>query len=473
MLLTGRLLARGYLLASGYRMEKFVRWACAEPMTPTSIGPYRIVRELGRGAMGIVWAAHDERIGRPVAIKVIQFSPGHTAEEIDELRRRFTLEARAAGRLKHPGIVTIYDFNNEGTDPYLVLEYIDGPSLQQIAGNEPLPSAVVADIVSQTSAALDYAHRAGVIHRDVKPANLLFTSDREVKLTDFGVAKLQSAGATKTTVSPGTPAYMSPEQIQSARLDGRSDQFSLAVVAYRLLTGRLPFPAKEFTTLVYEILHEEPVPAHSVNPSLPPKIDAVLGRALAKNPTKRYPTCAEFAQALTTALTGAPEPAPDDSPRPQSPRPTHQFRRAGIVGVTLLAVLAILIPYLFKGSRKRSDNPGSSEAVVPLVTGQVRKLQLAAGQSIEIPLITSVQSRLIIDWAPEADEPSSLKGSVILAATGGSGSDLRLAINEIAWFHREVRKIEGRMGARQSCRITNDGAPAAIELAIEVQNESR
>jgi serine/threonine protein kinase len=267
------------------------------------IGRYKIVRELGRGAMGVVYHAIDPNIGRPVAIKTIQFASTRKPEELDRMRERLFREARSAGILSHPGIVTIYDVDQQGELAYIAMEYVDGPTLDQVLSGTPsLPSDRLFSVLGQTAAALDYAHSKGIVHRDIKPANIMVTADGTSKITDFGIAKITAAEQfTMTGNIVGTPHYMSPEQVQGHAVDGRSDQFSLAVIAYEMLTGEKPYTGEHLTTVVYKIVAEEPVSPRRLNPTLSSAIETVLRRALAKRPDARYRSCQEFADSLEKA----------------------------------------------------------------------------------------------------------------------------------------------------------------------------
>ncbi|HXA51824.1 MAG TPA: serine/threonine-protein kinase [Candidatus Acidoferrum sp.] len=267
------------------------------------IGRYKIVRELGRGAMGVVYHAIDPNIGRPVAIKTIQFQPTRAAEELDRMRDRLFREARSAGILSHPGIVTIYDVDQQDDLAYIAMEYVDGPTLEQLLNDSgPLTPEKMFSILGQTAVALDYAHSKGIVHRDIKPANIMLTADGTCKITDFGIAKLTtSEQLTRTGSIVGTPHYMSPEQVQGQTVDGRSDQFSLAVIVYEMLTGEKPYTGEHLTTVVYKIVAEEPLPPRRLNPTLTPAIEAALRKAMAKRPDQRYKACQEFAAALETA----------------------------------------------------------------------------------------------------------------------------------------------------------------------------
>src|ERR1035437_5676568 len=267
------------------------------------IGRYKIVRELGRGAMGVVYHAIDPNIGRPVAIKTIHFGDNRKPEEIDRMRERLFREARSAGMLSHRGIVTVYDVEQQGDLAYIAMEYVDGPTLDQML-SEPAPLAAerIFSILGQTAVALDYAHSKGIVHRDIKPANIMLSADGTAKIADFGIAKITAAeNLTMTGSIVGTPHYMSPEQVQGQPVDGRSDQFSLAVIGYEMLTGEKPYMGEHLTTVVYKIVAEEPVPPHRLNPSLSTGIENVLRKALAKKPDGRYRNCQDFIESLEKA----------------------------------------------------------------------------------------------------------------------------------------------------------------------------
>src|SRR5690242_16349229 len=233
------------------------------------IGRYKIVRELGRGAMGVVYHAIDPNIGRPVAIKTLQIG-SRKPEEQERLRERLFREARSAGIPSHPGIVTIYDVEQQGDLAYIAMEFVDGPTPDQLLSEEPpiAPQKLLA-ILSQTAVALDYAHQKGIIHRDIKPANIMIAANGSAKITDFGIAKITTSDQlTMTGAIVGTPHYMSPEQVQGHPIDGRSDQFSLAVIAYEMLTGEKPYTGEHLTTVVYKIVTEDPPEPRRLNPSL-------------------------------------------------------------------------------------------------------------------------------------------------------------------------------------------------------------
>ena len=271
------------------------------------IGRYKIVRELGRGAMGVVYHAIDPNIGRPVAIKTIHFGDHRKPEEIERMRERLFREARSAGMLSHPGIVTIYDVEQQGELAYIAMEYVDGPTLDQLLSEPaPLDAERMFSILGQTAVALDYAHSKGIVHRDIKPANIMLSADGTAKIADFGIAKIAAAeNLTMTGSIVGTPHYMSPEQVQGQAVDGRSDQFSLAVIGYEMLTGEKPYAGEHLTTVVYKIVAEEPVPPHRLNPSLSTAIENALRKGLSKKPDARYRNCQEFAESLEKACSAS------------------------------------------------------------------------------------------------------------------------------------------------------------------------
>ena len=281
---------------------------------PAKVGRYRITGELGRGAMGAVYRAHDPQLDRPVAIKMISASATGGSLRADESEARFLREARVAARLAHPNIVAVFDAGREGNDLYLVMELVEGESLAaRLASGRYPSSAETFEIVAQAAEALAVAHAAGVVHRDIKPANLLIGRDGRVKVSDFGVAKAvgEATELTRTGTLVGSPAYMAPEQIKGHELDGRADLFSLGVVLYELLLRRKPFPADTVTTLVYQILHEDPLADPALSTSLPPDQAALLRLCLAKEVGARVADGRVLA-ARCRALAAVP--SPDESP---------------------------------------------------------------------------------------------------------------------------------------------------------------
>jgi serine/threonine-protein kinase len=265
-----------------------------------TLGRYEIDRELGKGAMGVVYLGRDPKINRIVAIKAIPLAEEFDEEDLEEARARFFREAEMAGRLNHPSIVTVYDAGEDQGLAYIAMEYLRGQHLSYYADpSRLLPPGSVLGLMARVAEALHYAHRQNVVHRDIKPANIMFNSDTdELKITDFGIARLTDTSRTKTGIVLGTPSFMSPEQLEGRNLDGRSDQFALTVSLYQLLCGQLPFRAESMPRLMQKIATEDHAPIRSVRPELPESIEPILNRALSKSADDRYATCAEFALAL-------------------------------------------------------------------------------------------------------------------------------------------------------------------------------
>lgn len=269
---------------------------------PEQIGRYRVERVLGRGAMGIVYKAHDPEIDRPVAIKLVR-SDLLDGEEHKDYLARFRREAQAAGRCVHPNIVAIYDFAMHEGHPFLVMEYVEGESLAQALrrGVRFAPEAACR-IMLQVLEALIGAHALGIVHRDVKPANILLIDNGWVKVTDFGVARLGDAMLTQGGMVVGTPSYMAPEQCRGEETDHRSDLFSAGIVLFELLTGEKPFPGRTLTVLVRQLLDDD---APDLRGRVPDPLAAVVRRALAKDPQDRFPSAAAMAAALRQGTTAA------------------------------------------------------------------------------------------------------------------------------------------------------------------------
>jgi serine/threonine protein kinase len=261
-------------------------------------GRYEILAELGRGAMGVVYKARDPKINRLVAVKTISLA-GQPPEDEQEYRERFHREAEAAGRLSHPGIVTIFDVGEEPETraPYIVMEFVGGQSLDKLLSGEDrkLPLEAALQLTHELAEALDCAHGQGVVHRDLKPANILLTEEGHAKIADFGIAKLNLANHTLAGRALGTPAYMSPEQLNGEAVDGRSDLFSLGVVLYTILTGYRPFQGNSALTVSYKVVNRDPIPATVLETELPQALDYIISRAMAKDPAQRYQRGMEMA----------------------------------------------------------------------------------------------------------------------------------------------------------------------------------
>ena len=259
------------------------------------IGKYEILGTLGKGGMGIVYKALDPDIEREVAIKTLRFDTLSESMEKEELLTRVIREAKAAGRLNHPGIITIYDVVRDEDLTYIVMQYVDGPSLQALidSGKSFSPQEII-DVLKPVSDALDFAHQGGIVHRDIKPANILIDKSGQPFLADFGVARIETSTLTMAGTTVGTLSYMSPEQVKGQTVDKRSDIFALGVILYELLTGKKPFGGDNMSTILYRIVNEEPQRITDINKELHGRYEDVVRRALAKNPEDRYQSCREM-----------------------------------------------------------------------------------------------------------------------------------------------------------------------------------
>jgi eukaryotic-like serine/threonine-protein kinase len=271
--------------------------------TPSMLGRYRILKELGRGAMGLVYLGKDPTIQRFVAIKTMRLDHIDQDDKLQEIKARFFREAESTGRLSHPNIVTIYDAGEEHDLGYIAMELIEGTPLSQSARKPNLmPVNEVLLTIATVADALDYAHQQGVVHRDIKPANIMLTNERVVKVMDFGIAKMASSTKTQKNIVLGTPTYMSPEQIAGKKVDGRTDIFSLGVVLFELLTGQLPFSADNLSAMLFSITHHPHPGIQTLRPDLPPMVQEIVDRALQKELPHRYRRADEFADELRACL---------------------------------------------------------------------------------------------------------------------------------------------------------------------------
>lgn len=419
------------------------------------LGRYRIEEAIGRGAMGVVYRARDPAIGRRVAIKMLALPPGLSPQQADELRRRFVHEARAAGAIVHPNVVALYDVGQapDGT-PYLVLELCEGGTLAaRLAGPPPDPLEV-ARHGAALARALDAAHRAGILHRDLKPSNFLVGADGQLKIADFGVARLATSELTAAGTLLGSPAYMSPEQVAGRRLDARSDLYSLAAVLYRWLTGRPPHPGEELTELLYRIAHEDPLPPSQLRPDIPPELDRLLRRALARDPEARPPSALSFAEELE-AIVGRAEPA---RARPAARKGLHP-------AILLAAALAVSLP--LAGLALKGGRPG---------TASRQSAARAAAPWAQAPAAVRVVVRHRV---PGARAEFLLDGAVLserwLAA---SKKKIRLFGKELATPFRaseqEEVQVEIPPGAHEfGLRIRNEDETAAAVLAATFASAER
>ncbi len=284
----------------------------------SQLGRYQIISELGQGAMGVVYKAKDPLIDREVAIKTINLSLAQ--EEREEYEARFYQEAKAAGRLSHPNIVTIYDVGRTEDIAYIAMEYLQGRELRDILNdNRILPLAQVIDIISQVALGLSYAHEHEIVHRDIKPSNVMVIRDGHVKITDFGIARMASAAVrTQTGMVLGSPKYMSPEQVMGKLTDQRSDIFSLGVMLYEMLTGQAPFMGENVNAIMYQTLNAVPSAPSTMNTDVPEMLNFIVAKALAKDLDSRYQNARDLANDLRDCRNSLPRSTPTIDPAPQS-----------------------------------------------------------------------------------------------------------------------------------------------------------
>jgi tRNA A-37 threonylcarbamoyl transferase component Bud32 len=409
---------------------------------------YRAIGRLGAGAFGEVYRAHDSVLGRDVAIKRIRLEAFVEASQLEDVKRRFLREAQVAARLRHPNIVTTHDIVAT-PETFIVMELVEGQTLQSLLqSRERLPLDETVGLLAQAALALDHAHANQVVHRDVKPGNIMIEPSGQVKVMDFGIAKAETGtNLTSTGSIMGTPNYMSPEQAQGLKVDGRSDLFSLGCVLYECLTGRKPFQGESITAILLKILREEPPLVDLAGTSLPPGIDTVLRRAMAKDPAARYPTGAALMDALrmagqatvvsspTARRAPPPPPLPDTGPgvvAPASPVP----RPAGGTGrlVLALAVIAALAAgalwgwgALSRAGEKRLAGEGGGlvfeEGVSPVgrLLGRAPRLlvTIPAGTRLRLALespLSSQTARAGEAIAAEVTSPVRVEGVLAVAA---------------------------------------------------------
>ncbi len=460
----------------------------------SQVGQYQVMEELGRGAMGVVFRGLDPAIGRQVAIKIIRAQPFATAEEGAALRQRFAREASAAGKLSHGNIVTIYQLGEQNGLPYMVMEFVAGSSLEGMLSNHTrVPPDKALSILAQIADALDYAHSEGIVHRDVKPANVLVRTDGRVKITDFGIARISTQTITQTGVRVGTPAYMAPEQVTGTKVDGRADQFSLAVMAFQMLAGCKPFEAETDHAIMFKIVTQEPVALHVMNPAFSPNMSAALNRALAKEPEQRYPSCAEFIRELSRATASSPVAVEAERPTVTMPvqaqaAPKAPARRGWMIAaaggaIPVLALLFLLVVWLKTSSPARpapaATTTSQTVAAPPAQTPPPTAPQAAPPETTPANDSASTPAQTAPETHPVDSKPVESKPQAPPAATEvpkpKPSAPARIQVDEktlLSHLVHEVQPVypplarEGRIQGvvRLSAIISKDGSVRELDL---------
>ena len=435
-------------------------------------GRYVISRELGRGAMGVVYEALDPLIGRTVAVKIIRLERLTGPGDVRFLRDRLFREARSAGSLSHPGIVTIFDVGQEANEAFIAMELVHGPSLAEaLVATPQLDRAQCVSILRQIAAALDHAHRHGVIHRDIKPANIMLDGGVTVKITDFGIAKVVSdASQTLTNFVMGTPSYMSPEQIEAKPLDGRSDQFSLAAVAYQVLTGAVPFHTDSLPSLLHQIVYASRPSAHAASPTLPAPVDGVLRRALERNAADRYSTCAEFVEALESAMRVAVVVEPEPKVDVGKAKAPVALVAAALGMVAVAAIVFVFVPRHHQPSVSQAspsaiappavELPATTPSIVPATPGDI-----SAPETPATP-VSNAQRALQFYKDAEANRTLHPDRRLDLLRRAADLGEVR-AMNELAEALVESRGTDDPDALRWFHKSADGGnAPAMVHLGI-------
>ncbi|HMK13792.1 MAG TPA: serine/threonine-protein kinase [Burkholderiales bacterium] len=410
-------------------------------MTIQKLGRYEILLKLGRGTMGTVYKAVDPVIDRTVAIKAINLDL--PKDEFEDFEERFYREAKSAGRLNHPNIVTIYDAGESENIAYIAMEYLEGQSLREIlkAGTS-MSYDRISEIVAQIADGLAYAQQHGIVHRDIKPANIMITKTGQVKITDFGIAHLPTGSKTETGTILGSPKYMSPEQIVGKSVDGRSDIFSLGVVLYEMLTKKAPFDGDSISNIMYRILNESPADIRKINKQIPIAFDFIVSKALAKLPENRYQKASELARDLRHYKTLSPPP----SQLAALKQPQQQtLERRGTRRIEPAVTSLELVP----DTRK--------EPVFPTATTMESTMKLTnrAYPIIELPGAKSKESQLKLTPAPKDHKGSK---TALIAAGWLAVVAVALFMFFSEWWPAYETRIAGILGIPPAAKSETPGS---------------
>jgi serine/threonine-protein kinase len=446
-------------------------------MLPERFGRYEVIDEIGDGAMGRVYRAWDPAVNRVVAVKTIK-SEYLTRDTADEYLKRFHREAQSAGGLNHPAIVRVFDLG----DDYLVMELVEGRTLHRLIreGGRLAPDEALR-LLAPVADAVDHAHRAGIVHRDIKPANIMVQPNGRPKLMDFGVAKIEASVMTTAGQILGSPSYMSPEQIAGDSVTGRSDLYSLAVVAYEMLTGQPPFQGRTITQIIYRVMHEAPPPPRQWNAALPARYDDVFARALAKSPAARFSTAGEFVTALDlkeleyafSAPMPAPAPAPapqgDDSPTvlaalPAAPTPAARGPRGlALAGAGLLALVAVSWLVLRRAPMEPAEAPAPPATIassdVPSATPTPEAPTPAPS---ELPRVAPAPKARPTATPPPTPAPV-VEGELVELGPGVTPP--RRVSGESASYPERARRVNLRGTVLLDLIVDENGLPTDLQVA--------
>ncbi len=430
-------------------------------MTPPKLGRYEIVDEIGKGAMGVVYLARDPLIGRLVALKTFRIGYSIRDQELEQFRIRFMREAQSAGILSHPNIVTIHDVVEQTEEglAFIAMEYVRGTTLKALLqSDQPMSLAFVVDLVAQIAEALDYAHAHRVIHRDVKPANILITADNKVKITDFGIARLDTSNLTQEGQLLGTPNYMAPEQIQGKEIDHRADLFALGVVLYEMLTRHKPFQGENLTVVSHRIVYDHFTPPKEYAKDLPPGVEQVLDRALDKDPARRYQRAKDMADDLRRMLSAARDDL-NETLSIASWAPGTEPHATPPGGVTMVspAAPAPAVP------------PAAAAPAVPKKPRQPmspRRLFLSAGVAAVVAILAAAAILLGISWSG---------GSEKLPATDPvqdvAGTRYAVLLKRGQVYRDTLKYPEAIQAFKQALPLAPEAEKARVQLMIEDSEE--
>lgn len=442
------------------------------PETETEkLGRYEILSELGRGAMGVVYKAIDPLIGRTVAIKTIKFDL--STDDSASFEERFYREAKSAGRLNHPNIVTIYDVGKSDNIAYIAMEFLEGQLLKEILDvHTALSIDKIVDIAVQIADGLAYAHKNGIVHRDIKPANIMLVHGDRVKITDFGIARMSTSSGTLAGTVMGSPRYMAPEQVVGKAVDGRSDLFALGVVLYELLTGESPFDGDNINTTMYRIVNEVPSPPRTLNPRIPEVFDYIVTKSLAKQPEDRYQSAKELATDLKNykniSIKASVAPAPKPPiPIERKPQPKPQPKPRSNIGEATVFLAPLADGQSGYKTLNGQNKTLRTQAAIPqdgtLFTAQNKKIWVATGTLLAI-VLTLILMR---------DKSASTHGPALAEAPGSkteAAPPLIANLNPtapITWQSKTgVSKITPPEVQPSSAKSTSENGNTVLSFAV-------